>query len=264
MTTFRLGWATDTHFDAAPAGAIERLAADMTRAEVQAVVLTGDIALGKTVAATVTRFQECLRVPCYYVLGNHDYYGRSVAEVRDDRAMPSWYLPQCGMVDLAPGVHLIGVDGWGDNRYGNPCDPKLLNDTFHIHELRAAHLRHELGKQLRAFGTAEARKLRGLLKKALVGAKTIVVATHVPPFIEACVYGGRTGDPDRTPFFACKATGDLLKQTAMDNPGVRFLVLSGHTHGGALVNLFPNLQARVGQVLRGHPTPQPPIPLMVT
>lgn len=74
------------------------------------VLLTGDIAIGYNVTKSVKAIADGVGVPVYFVAGNHDYYGRSIVEVRDELAELTasepncQWLPDVGVVELADGV----------------------------------------------------------------------------------------------------------------------------------------------------------------
>jgi 3',5'-cyclic-AMP phosphodiesterase len=95
---------------------------------------------------------------------------------------------------------------------------------------------------------------KGILRKALNVADHVVVLTHVPPFVEAAWHRGAHSDPDWLPFFACKAAGDVLKNTMENHPHKRMTVLCGHTHGGGVSHILPNLVVYTGAARYGHPT----------
>ena len=69
---------------------------------------------------------------------------------------------------------------------------------------------------------------------------------HVPPFREASRFDERGSDKFSLPFFSCKMVGDLLFETAKNNPNKSFTVLSGHTLEAYHYQPLPNLEIRVG------------------
>jgi hypothetical protein len=188
----------------------------------------------------------------------------SIAQVRREAAAWSFarYLPKHGVVTLAPGVALVGVDGWGDCRYGNHNgSPVVMNDFFRVRELRENYVRKTHRAYLRTLGKREGERLEGLLKEAVVGHRRVIVATHVPPFEEATWHDGKPSGPDHTPFFACKSTGEALLGVAAVNQRVTFTVLCGHVHGGGIAQKGANLVVRTGAAAYGFPQPQEPLDL---
>ena len=76
------------------------------------------------------------------MLGNHDFYGGSIAGVGEKVASLcrrvenlSW-LDRAGVVQLTPRVGLVGCGGWADGRYGDWHGSTVeLNDYYVIEEL---------------------------------------------------------------------------------------------------------------------------------
>lgn len=254
-------WATDIHLDHVAGDGISALARSLSADHPRAVVLTGDLSIATRLSADLRALCEGIAAPVYFVLGNHDFYRGSVAEVRRwaEAFAVARYLPSAGVVTLAPGVALVGVDGWGDARDGNVAStPVMLNDFRFIDEERDAFYRgrEALVEFLRAAGDVEAGRLRALLDEAVRSHRRVVVATHVPPFSEACWYDGKAGAPDWTPYFACRAAGDVLREVAERHPAVEFTVLCGHTHGSGEFRAAPNLVVHTGAAEYGEPRAQ--------
>lgn len=88
--------------------------------------------------------------------------------------------------------------------------------------------------------------LEAVLPTALSKFQSIIVATHVPPFREACWHRGKTSDDDWLPFFACKAVGDVLNAAMLQHPDKTMLVLCGHTHSPGEASILPNLTVYTG------------------
>src|SRR5205814_6880233 len=113
---------------------------------------------------------EC---PVYFVLGNHDFYRGSIGQVRARvaelaRASP-WlrWLPEAGVVPLTERACLVGHDGWGDGRLGNPVGSQvMLNDFLLIQEF-AGLTRPELLARLNALGDEAAAYFAAHLPAAL-------------------------------------------------------------------------------------------------
>src|SRR5262249_39135637 len=77
-------------------------------------------------------------------------------------------------------------------------------------------------------------------------AEQLLVLTHVPPFPEACVYGGEPSTPAWLPWFTCIATGEVLSDYAAAHPDQHVLVLCGHSHGIGTHQPLPTLEVRPG------------------
>ncbi|WP_153559394.1 metallophosphoesterase family protein [Roseimaritima sediminicola] len=224
-----------------------------------ALLLTGDISEGEDVVFQLNRLTAALAGPIYFVLGNHDFYGGSVARTRsrmvevcgaESRLV---YLTDQFPVALSPGVGLVGDDGWGDATIGDyDHSPVRLADFQHIDDFRTEPSEH-WQRRLQALGQESADRLRPKLRQACERFRTVVVATHVPPFREACWYEGQTTDDLWAPFFVCGHLGKLLMEFAERYPEHRWLVLCGHTHHGGVAHLRDNLTVVTGGAEYGQP-----------
>lgn len=261
--TLRIGWGTDLHLDLVSPSQIAELGARFRAQKLDALVLTGDLAEADTLRSRLEALTSAIGVPTYFVLGNHDFYSGAVAPVRKAAAEFPFarYLRPMDPVVLAPGVILVGVDGWGDARYGSTRTSKVvLNDFVRIHDVRVGYLRGKLRETLQKLGKKEGERLTELLASALSqNPRHVVVATHVPPFPECAWHDGKGSDADHAPFFACQATGLALLHAADYHPGVQFTVLCGHSHGGGSVQKAQNLRVLTGAARYYVPAPQEPL-----
>jgi len=255
----RLVWATDVHLNFIDEAELARFCASLAEPGPAAVVLTGDIAEAPSLRRLLDRVAEALERPIYFVLGNHDFYHGSIAEVRalaaDLTAQSRWlrWLPAAGVVSLAPDLALVGHDGWADGRLGNYArSPVLLNDFRLIEELSWLDPATRL-RRLQHLGDEAAASVKSVLLPALEHHRTVIVATHVPPFKEACWHEGQISSDDWLPFFTCKAVGDVLLEAARAHPDRRIEVLCGHTHGGGVAQLAQNLVVHTGAADYGQP-----------
>lgn len=244
----RLAWASDVHFDFVEPEDVEAWCARIRAAQVEGLLLGGDIATAGSVLFWVERCAELLERPLYFVLGNHDYYRGSVAQVREAAARlpaPVHWLPAREPLELAPGLALVGHGGWGDARVGDwEATPVVLNDYLLIEELAAAQReKGPLGQLLRDYGSDAARTLGPGLRAAAAAYERVLVLTHVPPFREACWHEGQTSNDDWAPGFVCGALGELLHEVALEHPRCQLTVLCGHTHSPGSALLGRNLVA---------------------
>jgi predicted MPP superfamily phosphohydrolase len=258
----RLVWSTDLHFDAADQS-LFTLYEDLVAAfEPDAMLIGGDISNGMGSFDYLVKLQEKLGKPLYFVLGNHDYYYGSIPATREHakkvcRSHPSLhYLSDSNVIALSKTTALIGHDGWADGRAGNfLASDVLLNDYFLIDELKKLNHEERLSK-LNRLGDEAAEYLRKQLNKALNTFERAVLLTHVPPFEEACLYGGVPADDDWAPHFVCKATGAVIEQAMKDRPDKELLVLCGHCHWGQDIQILPNLRVVTGHSELGVPNVQ--------
>lgn len=253
-------WTSDLHLDHASVGVRGELEHTLRAAPGDAVVVTGDTSVASRLTADLEFLAEAAARPLYFVLGNHDHYGGSVAGVRDTvialgaRRPEIQWLPPAGVVALDPMTALIGVDGWADGRHGDPLTTRfVLNDDRLIGEIATPQTRP--GKLLvkRALADADARRLEVLLGRAVAVARHVVIATHVPPFVDALPTTGRLAHPAWWPLLVCGATGTVIRKAATEHPEHTFLVLCGHTHAERDVSVMPNLRCLVAGARYGEP-----------
>jgi predicted phosphohydrolase len=242
----RATWLTDVHLNFVSPEERRAFHADVIAEEPDAILLTGDLGEADSVVSIVDDL--AMIAPCYFVLGNHDYYGASIAEVRArvqrDGAAARW-LPAIGPVALG-GATMIGVDGWGDARCGDLDSPIELSDWRQIRDFdRTRGDRRARLALLRQLGAAEALALRETLARTPACAELLVL-THVPPFPEACTHDGKMSEPAWLPWFTCIATGEVLAAHARAHPSTKITVLCGHTHGRGTFHAAPNLEVRTG------------------
>ncbi len=252
-------WATDVHFEFATVAAVVAFCEQLIALAPQGLLLTGDVAQARSVARYLRALDRALPMPIYFVLGNHDFYHGSIAEVRammttvvaESRHLV--WMTQAGVVPLGPETALIGHDGWADARCGDYASSHVqLNDYRLIRELTG--LTHE-GRRtvLERLGDEAAAHFGRVLPEALVGYRRVIALTHVPPFPEATWYQGRIADPEWLPHFCAGAVGDAFVQIMDAHPDQELLVLCGHTHTGGAVQVRPNLRVVVGSAMYGRP-----------
>ena len=263
-----VAWGTDVHLNFVPPGRIEAFCASVLESRAEALLLGGDIAEAPELEDTLRLLETRLRLPIWFVLGNHDYYVSSIAAIEGRmRGLESpWlhWLPGDGVGSLTRRTALVGHGGWADARHGNfLASPVTFSDWVMIEDLRTATGsedplavfadRPALQRKLRALGDRAAAELRPSLLEAAAASPAVVVLTHVPPFRETAWYRGAPCDDDWLPGTTCRALGDLLLEVASATPAVDFTVLSGHTHGDAEARLLPNLRAITQGARYGEP-----------
>jgi predicted phosphohydrolase len=254
-------WSTDPHLDHAAPPVRERFLEAMRETAGQAVILTGDTSTAARLVADLEAIGDAAARPVHHVLGNHDHYGSSIAAVRDavvalaERRPEIRWLPPAGVVALGSDTALIGVDGWADGRHGDPLEtPLRLNDDRLIGELAAQPGRAGKLAVKRLLADADAARLRILLDRAAPTAQRIVVATHVPPFVESLPARGPIARPEWWPLLVCGATGQVLRDFAATHPDHQITVLAGHTHAATDVAIMANLRCLVGAARYGAPS----------
>jgi len=223
------------------------------------VLIGGDIGQAETFPGHLTRLAALLDRPIYFVLGNHDFYGSSLAQTqRTARSLNRFHhqlhwLPEAGVVQLSRDTALVGHGCFGDGRFGAGAESSLeLADHVMIEELSAV-TRAELFRKLNALGDEAAATLRDLVLGAVARARRLFVLTHVPPFAEASHHRGRRDDREALPFYACAAVGAMLIEVMRAHPNHRMTVLCGHTHSRVEHRVLPNLTVIAGESRYGQP-----------
>lgn len=254
-----LAWATDIHLDHCDAEVIAAFAHSIRLKDPKALCLTGDLAESQNVASYLSDLAAELQIPVYFILGNHDYYHGSIAEVR--RAMlalsqsSEWlrWMPASGLVPLSATTCLLGHDGWSDGRHGDYATSTIkLKDYRLISEFAEAGEAGRLAL-LNQLGDEAATWLRPRLNQALQAFQQVYLLMHPPPFRAACLYGTEVADDNWAPHFTCKAVGDLLAELLPLYPQSQLTVLAGHTHNPCDIQILPNLSVRVGAAEYGAP-----------
>ncbi|HEY0138092.1 MAG TPA: metallophosphoesterase [Nannocystis sp.] len=270
----RVAWATDIHLDFLADPQVLDFAATLTASSPDAVVLSGDLSHAEQLEHHLRLLASAISCPIYFVLGNHDYYGSSIAAVRQAvaelgaRKPRLRWLPAHGVVTLSEKTAMVGVDGWADSRLGDAeHTPVILNDFIHIEDLVAtldplvratpallrSTDRSQLHTKLRALGDDEAARCRELLAPALASHEHVLVVTHVPPFAAACWHDGELSDDKWLPYFSCAAVGEVLRDLAITHPHRTLTVLCGHTHGAGEAQIEANLRVLTGGAVYRHP-----------
>lgn len=267
----KLAWANDLHLGFAelrnPTN-FKEFFQILEFCDADALVLCGDTSHADELESHLSQMYLSFRKPIYFILGNHDFYGSSISEMRDKAASWGWnscsvggpmppiyYLPASVPQLLGDGVALIGHDGWGDCRNGK-FDPGFwLSDFEVIDELAGLSDRSRVAA-LQKLGTEAAMFLEEAVAQALEEADTVIVATHAPPFVEAAWHIYAPSDPEALPHFTCQAVGRVLRWAMESNPDKRMLVLCGHTHTAREVFVLPNLKVIAGGAKYGHPALQ--------
>ncbi len=259
ISTKRIAWATDIHLDHLLPEQVLTFCQHVAYVAPDALLLGGDLSVASTLEAHLRELSARVHCPIYFVLGNHDYYYGSMHDVRFrmrslNNITPDLnWLPECGVVPLSEQTGLLGIGGWADARLGNFAGSTVrLNDYLYIEDLAALDS-EELFHRLREEGVKTANFLREILPEALACYEHVIVLMHVPPVAEACCHDGERGDENWLPHYTCGAAGYVLKEMAESFPSRDIVVLCGHTHSSAVVDVLPNLQVRVGTAEYGNP-----------
>lgn len=258
-----LAWATDIHLDHCQPERVAQFAEALKASAAPVIVLTGDLSDGSRLSQDLEALARQVEKPIYFILGNHDYYHRSMADVHAEMRELSFrspwlkWLPAVGLVRLSATTGLIGHDSWADARHGDFINSNIWFKDYRLIEDLAVfkQQREPLKQKLHQLGDQAAAYFRELLPQALECFEQVVALMHVPPFAEAQWYQGvcYPDEPNWLPHCTCKAVGDVLLEVMSAHPDRQLLVLAGHTHHGCDIKLLPNLRVRVGDAVYGEP-----------
>ncbi len=258
----RLAWLTDIHLEFLDDRGVEDFCQSVVDLSPDAVLIGGDISNASNIERHLDTLEKHTECPIYFVLGNHDFYGGSIEDIRSlvqvqtrgSRRL-NW-LPVSGVVELADNTGLIGHGGWADGRLGRGAHSQvLLNDYFHIGEFIGLS-QNERFEQLNTFGDQAAGYFRNLLPEAAERFPNLLLLTHVPPFRESCWYRGNISSDEYLPHFACQVVGEVLTDVMRGYPESNLTVLCGHTHSRGEVKIASNLSVKTGKAVYGSPQVQ--------
>ena len=258
----RLLWATDLHLEYTDDFLLQRFLSLLASTPSDKIVLTGDISSGQALKQHLLGLAAAVKsAPVYVVLGNHDFYHSSFAEVGavmeevcGTAEAPN--LKELGHGEVIPlGEHsaLIGHRGWGDGRGGLGIRSDVeLNDFRLISDLHT-RTKRQLFAKLAALGKASADYLRAILPQALEKYDHVWIATHVPPFECAAWHEGANSDPEYLPHFSNLSAGEAILESAARYPEKRVTVLCGHCHSNGTAFPAPNIRVLTGGAVYGSP-----------
>jgi predicted MPP superfamily phosphohydrolase len=255
----RIVWLTDLHLNFLSDDRIDEFLDRVAAQEAAGVIASGDIGESKNVVDYLERFAERVGGPIYFVLGNHDFYCGSIRQVRADvaalcRRDPRLiWLNAVDVVDLAPRWALVGHDGWADARLGDYERSLVMMNDYRLIAEFARMSKQDRWPLLMAEADAAADHIRRVLPEALERHARVLLATHVPPFRNACWHEGQISDDEWLPHFTSKAMGDAIIEIMRDYPERELMVLCGHTHGRGECRPAPNIIVHTGGAQYGAP-----------
>jgi 3',5'-cyclic-AMP phosphodiesterase len=257
---FKLAWMTDLHLDATHNPLIlKSLLADLAELNLDGILIGGDTCNGTKALDYILHFRKTLKKKIYFVLGNHEFYHSSIAHLRHLASLTAnhnadvHYLSKEGLFELNSSTVLIGHDGWSDARAGNFIASTVSLHDYHLIEELKDLPKAKLKVKLHRLGSEATLNLEKKLEAALPRYSNILILTHTPPFQAATIYDKHISDDNWAPHFICKAMGDMLMQKMKEHPEKNLVVLCGHAHSFADINVLPNLRVIVGESILGAP-----------
>lgn len=233
-----LAWATNLNLSDASRSTVKGFCDRIRHAGVDALLLGGDTAESWDLPEWLDFLDRNLGLPVYFVLGNQDYYGSDIHQVRSrawDASTPGLiWLPAAGPIPLTDETALVGHGGWADGLGGRDIESQVaINDLILIRDLRVAGTpggaanapmdwlnRPALRSRLVFLGEDAAETLRPHLLEAIADFPRTLVLTHVPPFRNPAEDSGDAFGASG-PALACNAIGDMLLEVAAEHPDRR-------------------------------------------
>jgi predicted phosphohydrolase len=256
----KIAWMSDLHLDKADASATSKLIKELKNSDYDLALVTGDISSYKNLAEHLNLLAKaCGARPLYLTLGNHDYYGSSIASTGQLISKLCRAIPNLHHLDAEDGVSLgnqtilIGTDGWADAQWRGQRTKNISSpDHYSIEDFRKLGNWDRIGL-MRELGRKSANKVGIKLKAKFKSARKCIVASHVPPFRTSAIFSGKPCDPDHQPHYVHAKLGATLIWFAERNPKAEILALSGHTHTYCEDHVLPNLTSIVGEHRRNQP-----------
>lgn len=216
------------------------------------VIITGDIShAGPLLLQDLDFLGKRIGRPLYFVLGNHDLWFSSfntiyagLRELCTKYKNLTW-LTESEVISLTEEVSLIGVEGWYDARLGNSRYVKHTFDHRLIKEIKQLPNWPAKVDYFRELADRSAKLAADKLQQALEVSKTVYLATHFPPWFEANRASGTIMERFWTPYNTNQILGQTLEQVMQSYKKRQLVVLCGHTHTQAHVQVSRNIECWV-------------------
>ncbi len=256
----RLLWLTDLHLDRARDADRHKFLGNLRSSHFDAAVITGDISSARFLRWHLLELgRACEPKPVYFVLGNHDFFGGSFADVdasvADVCRLQSnlKHLGSGEIIELTATEALIGHRGWSDGLAGYGFRSWIRQYDFRAIGDFQGKSKVEQFSRLKAMGAESGDYIKRVLPKALEKYHRVTIATHVPPFPAAARFGGKRCGLQFLPHFCNVGAGRAIYEVAKDFKEKRVAVLCGHTHRSAKLQFTSNISVMAGGVAPGRP-----------
>lgn len=255
----RIGFSSDVHLDHISYEKIVDFCKVVNKENLNGLVIAGDISNGNAIKAHLEILSTHIKVPIYFVLGNHCYWTKSFDYI--DKSIAELKLPKLHFLDISPvitlkeGVAIIGHSGYFDGLNGNFDKSefaKAFPDFRYISDFAGLSIYFKKQKIVeRTQKACDYIRLR--LNEALKDHKEIYLVTHVPPYRESSWHMGKMSDDSGAPFFSNKIIGEMLNKVMLQNTDKKLIVLTGHSHSAAYYKPLPNIEVYTAYALYSDP-----------
>ena len=261
MSFKTIAWITDPHFDQCDISKIETLIKDIKKQKADAVLITGDIAEKGTTGLYLQFLQRGLKLPVWFVLGNHDWY--NISRERGEEILSKYLSDDLVLLDNIHEIKLnkksclVGGENWWDAAFSDTfglIDGYVMGEDYQKIDYIAPQTNNKSPfDRVRKISNSCSEKIVEKLIEAFKNYDKVYLAVHVPPFKEACVVSGIQIPNNWLNHFCDYGLGDKLKQLMTQYPEKKLKVLAGHTHGKITVKVLDNLTVKVGKAKVGKP-----------
>ena len=260
--TFSTIWLSDLHLDKTSPSRIGRLLGQIADNQSDCVFITGDISTSRKLTEHLALLAAaCAPRPIFFISGNHDYYGSTIAEVDADitslcaKVGNLHHLDGRQIIPLTRDVCLVGHGGWADARAGFGLRTDLRSPDHRA--IRDFHgLSHEQCLlRMQEMGKGSAMAIRRILPLALSRFRHVVLLTHTPPYAKSVRYNGEACGRLHLPHYTNVSAGLAIRGIARAFPERKITILAGHTHSATVTHIGPNICVRVAHARTGRPGP---------
>lgn len=247
-------WITDPHCNNLFPWQRYSFMAKLKREEPKGIFLTGDISNGLLLIHDLKMFAG-LGIPCYFVLGNHEYFWSSRVKIHEkvrrlcqEYPLMVWLEEQEEPIRLDDEICIIGAEGWFDGAQG---DPKWLNwkaDWWLIKEFRQLSSFKQRLAYARQLAEESCTKVKRRLQKALdQDYKTIYLLSHFPQWLELTRDQGTIMERFWLPYNTNIRLGKTIEEVMDGYKKRRCIALVGHTHSPVYCRVSRNVECQVGE-----------------
>lgn len=245
-------WYSDTHLNLAFPWTQYNFVSHILEEKPQGLIITGDIACGLSLKSVMTFLSKKLGdLPVYFVKGNHDSYSISLDESEKitkqlcKEFSNLFWMQDKEVVPITDTSCFIGDDGWYDGRLENAKYLSWNLDWIMIEDFIKLKSYEEKLELTRKLADISAFNLHRKLEAALDKFETVYLLTHIPPWAEATRAIGTDTEKFWLPYNVNYHLGKMIEEVMVDRPKQNVIVLCGHTHQPAFVNVKNNIECLV-------------------